>query len=59
MFNEARGKIDELTGKAKVALGKATGSKRWQAEGRAEQAKGAARRVGERIRASVLRLVKR
>ncbi len=37
------GKRDELGGKAKEALGNATGNEQWQAEGKADQAKGDAK----------------
>ncbi|MBW5484642.1 CsbD family protein [Streptomyces bambusae] len=43
MAEKAKGKMDQLKGKAKEAVGKATGDDRMQAEGKMDQAKGKAK----------------
>jgi uncharacterized protein YjbJ (UPF0337 family) len=53
----AKGKLDELAGKAKAAVGKAMGNEQMQAEGRARQLKGKTTqevvKAGERVRGAV------
>jgi uncharacterized protein YjbJ (UPF0337 family) len=55
--NRAKGKLDELAGKAKSRLGKAIGNEQMQAEGAARQLKGKATqevvKVGERAKGKV------
>lgn len=48
--NTAGHKAEELKGKAKEALGNATGNEQWQAEGKAEKAKGALKQAGEKVK---------
>ncbi|HWH28614.1 MAG TPA: CsbD family protein [Mycobacteriales bacterium] len=43
-------KAQELGGKGKEALGKATGNEQWQAEGKADQAKGNLKQAGEKVK---------
>ncbi|MGZ3144032.1 CsbD family protein [Lentzea chajnantorensis] len=43
-------KAEELKGRAKAAVGDATDNEQWQAEGRAEQAKGALKQAGEKVK---------
>jgi uncharacterized protein YjbJ (UPF0337 family) len=43
-------KAEELKGRAKGAVGDATGNEQWQAEGRVEQAKGALKQAGEKVK---------
>ncbi|MFP5219121.1 MAG: CsbD family protein [Actinomycetes bacterium] len=43
-------KAQELGGKGKEALGKATGNEQWQAEGQADQTKGNLKQAGEKIK---------
>ncbi|GLY46395.1 CsbD family protein [Lentzea sp. NBRC 102530] len=43
-------KAEELKGRAKEAVGDATGNEQWQAEGRAERAKGALKQAGEKVK---------
>jgi uncharacterized protein YjbJ (UPF0337 family) len=48
MNNEGKGKLDNLKGRMKQAVGAALGNKKMEAEGAAERAKGAAQeKVGE------------
>ncbi|MFJ4342781.1 CsbD family protein [Streptomyces sp. NPDC088915] len=42
--------VDKAKGKLKEAAGKATGNERLKSEGQADQAKGQARKVGEKAR---------
>lgn len=48
--DKARVTVDKLTGKAKEKLGKATGNRRLQNEGRADQAKAKVRSFGEKVK---------
>ena len=41
---------EDLTGKAKEAVGKATGNERLEAEGDVDQAKAGAKKVGEDVK---------
>ncbi|HWO62684.1 MAG TPA: CsbD family protein [Umezawaea sp.] len=43
-------KAEELKGRAKEALGDATDNEQWQAEGRAERAKGSLKQAGEKVK---------
>ena len=43
-------KAQELGGKGKEGLGKATGNEQWQAEGKSDQAKGNLKQAGEKIK---------
>ncbi|SDH07842.1 CsbD-like [Lentzea fradiae] len=43
-------KAEELKGRAKEAVGDATDNEQWQAEGRAERAKGALKQAGEKVK---------
>jgi uncharacterized protein YjbJ (UPF0337 family) len=43
-------KAEELKGRAKQAVGDATGNEQWQAEGRAEQAKGSLKQAAEKVK---------
>jgi uncharacterized protein YjbJ (UPF0337 family) len=46
-------KAEELKGQAKEAVGDATGNEQWQAEGKAEQAKGALKQAGEKVKDAI------
>ncbi|MDV7354534.1 CsbD family protein [Rhodococcus oxybenzonivorans] len=48
--DKAKNKAEELGGKAKEAVGKATGDPDIEAEGHAEQAKGNLKQAGEKIK---------
>ncbi|MGM1061821.1 CsbD family protein [Saccharothrix sp. Mg75] len=43
-------KAEELKGRAKAAVGDATDNEQWQAEGRAEQAKGSLKQAAEKVK---------
>ncbi|TWP47265.1 CsbD family protein [Lentzea tibetensis] len=43
-------KAEELKGRAKEKLGEATDNEQWEAEGRAERAKGALKQAGEKVK---------
>jgi uncharacterized protein YjbJ (UPF0337 family) len=43
-------KAEEMKGRAKEAVGDATDNEQWQAEGRAERAKGAMKQAGEKVK---------
>ncbi|MFI9818649.1 CsbD family protein [Saccharothrix variisporea] len=43
-------KAEEMKGRAKEALGDATDNEQWQAEGKAERAKGALKEAGEKVK---------
>ena len=43
-------KAEELKGRAKEAVGDATGNEQWQAEGKSDQAKGSLKQAGEKIK---------
>ncbi|MEU6406572.1 CsbD family protein [Streptomyces sp. NPDC046985] len=47
---KAKGKKEELKGKAKEAIGRAVGNERMTAEGRAEKSKGSARQAKEKTK---------
>jgi len=55
--NRAKGKVDEVTGRLKAAVGKAIGNEQMQAEGKARQLKGSVAqqvaKASERTKASV------
>ncbi|MFI5610821.1 CsbD family protein [Amycolatopsis sp. NPDC051903] len=53
MNDKMKNKADELKGRAKEALGNATGNEQWQAEGKADQAKGALKQAGEKVKDAV------
>jgi uncharacterized protein YjbJ (UPF0337 family) len=46
-------KGEEVKGKAKEAVGDATGNEQWQAEGKADQAKGSLKQAGEKVKDAV------
>jgi uncharacterized protein YjbJ (UPF0337 family) len=48
--DKARNKIDDLGGKAKEAVGRATGDRETENEGRADQAKSSLKDAGEKIK---------
>ena len=48
--DKAENKIDDLGGKAKEAVGKATGDKSTENEGRADQAKADMKDAGEKVK---------
>ena len=48
--DKVQNKADELKGKAKEALGKGTGNEQWEAEGKADQAKGNVKQAGEKLK---------
>jgi uncharacterized protein YjbJ (UPF0337 family) len=48
--DKARNKAEELTGKAKEGLGRATGDEELEAEGRTEQAKSDVEQAGEKVK---------
>ena len=48
--DKARNKIDDVGGKAKEALGKVTGDKRSENEGKVDQAKSSLKDAGEKIK---------
>ncbi|WP_433274734.1 CsbD family protein [Actinosynnema sp. CS-041913] len=43
-------KAEEMKGRAKETLGDATDNEQWQAEGKAERAKGALKEAGEKVK---------
>ncbi|GLZ33627.1 CsbD family protein [Lentzea sp. NBRC 105346] len=43
-------KAEELKGRAKETMGDATDNEQWQAEGKAEKAKGALKQAGEKVK---------
>lgn len=53
MSDKLENKGEELKGRAKEALGDVTGNEQWQAEGKAEQAKGALKQAGEKVKDAV------
>ena len=48
--DKAANKIDELAGKGKEALGRATGNRDLEAEGQGEQAKSNLKQAGEKVK---------
>jgi uncharacterized protein YjbJ (UPF0337 family) len=48
--NKAKNTAQELKGKAKKQVGKATGDEHLQAEGKADQAKGNLKNAGEKVK---------
>jgi uncharacterized protein YjbJ (UPF0337 family) len=48
--NKAKNKIEDLGGKAKEAIGKATGDHDTRNEGRADQAKASLKDAGEKVK---------
>ena len=48
--DKAKNKIEELTGQAKEAAGKATGNERLEAEGKADQTTGNLKQAGENLK---------
>lgn len=47
---KAKAKMEQAEGKAKEAVGRATGDERLEGEGRAEQSKGDARQAKEKMK---------
>jgi uncharacterized protein YjbJ (UPF0337 family) len=48
--DKVNNKVEELKGRAKEAVGDATGNEQWQAEGKAERAKGSLKQAGEKVK---------
>jgi uncharacterized protein YjbJ (UPF0337 family) len=48
--DKVQNKGEELKGRAKEALGDATGNEQWQAEGKAERAKGSLKQAAEKVK---------
>ncbi|MEU5695630.1 CsbD family protein [Actinosynnema sp. NPDC020468] len=48
--DKVENKAEELKGRAKEAVGDATGNEQWQAEGRAEQTKGSLKQAAEKVK---------
>jgi uncharacterized protein YjbJ (UPF0337 family) len=48
--DKAKNKVDEIAGKAKETLGRATGDKSTENEGRADQAKSNLKDAGEKVK---------
>ncbi|OXM72589.1 MULTISPECIES: CsbD family protein [Amycolatopsis] len=48
--DKARNKAEELKGKAKEGLGRATGNEQWEAEGKGEQGKADVKQAGEKVK---------
>ena len=48
--DKVRIKVDKVAGQAKETIGKATGNRRLENEGKADQAKAKVRSVGEKIK---------
>lgn len=57
--DKAKGKAEEVTGKAKKATGGAVGNERLEAEGRSQEATGAGRQSVEKIKDTFRGLFKR
>jgi len=48
--DKAKNKVEDLAGKAKEAVGNATGDKRTRDEGRADQSKSSLKDAGEKVK---------
>jgi uncharacterized protein YjbJ (UPF0337 family) len=48
--DKAKNKAQELKGRAKKQVGRATGDERLEAEGQADQAKGSLKNAGEKVK---------
>lgn len=48
--NKAANKVTEVKGKAKEGIGRATGDKEMEAEGKTDQAKGNLKQAGEKVK---------
>jgi uncharacterized protein YjbJ (UPF0337 family) len=48
--DKASNKVDEVAGKAKEALGRATGDRETEAEGKTDQAKADLKNAGEKVK---------
>ncbi|MEA5360632.1 CsbD family protein [Amycolatopsis sp., V23-08] len=53
MNDKAEHKAEELKGQAKEKVGDATGNEQWQAEGKAEQGKGALKQAADKVKDAV------
>ncbi|MEV4602818.1 CsbD family protein [Amycolatopsis sp. NPDC049253] len=53
MTDKAENKAEELKGRAKEAVGDATGNEQWQAEGKAEQGKSNLKQAAEKVKDAV------
>ncbi|MEU4667492.1 CsbD family protein [Amycolatopsis sp. NPDC023774] len=53
MTDKAENKAEELKGRAKEAVGDATGNEQWQAEGKTEQGKGNLKQAAEKVKDAV------
>ena len=51
--DKARNKSEELTGKAKEGLGRATDDEELEAQGRADQAKSSLKDAGEKVKDAI------
>ncbi|MET7998436.1 CsbD family protein [Amycolatopsis sp. CA-161197] len=53
MTDKAENKAEELKGRAKEAVGDATGNEQWQAEGKAEQGKSNLKQAADKVKDAV------
>ena len=53
MTDKIENKAQELKGKVKEGVGDATDNEQWQAEGKADQAKGNLKQAGEKVKDAV------
>lgn len=53
MGDKLDNKAEELKGKVKEGVGDATDNEQWQAEGKADQAKGSLKQAGEKVKDAV------
>ena len=51
--DKIRDKAQSAKGRAKEAIGNATGNEQWQVEGKADQAKGNLKQAGEKVKDAV------
>jgi uncharacterized protein YjbJ (UPF0337 family) len=51
--DKIQNKADEVKGKVKEGIGKATGNEQWEAEGKADQGKGNIKQAGEKVKDAV------
>ncbi|MEV6901214.1 CsbD family protein [Amycolatopsis sp. NPDC051372] len=53
MNDKAENKAEELKGRAKEAVGDATGNEQWQAEGKSEQGKSNLKQAADKVKDAV------
>jgi uncharacterized protein YjbJ (UPF0337 family) len=53
MNDKFENKGEELKGRAKEAVGDATGNEQWQAEGKSDQAKGSLKQAADKVKDAV------